>query len=185
MFKLGSYRKNLITQPRMGPSQGFVTGVFFFVLSSVTYYGLFYCIIRFVLHHWRLYFSIRFEFQVKSCFRKTLCGLPWNVTRDVGWTLGELSGSGWSVKLAEVSVSVDLFLQCPSQVGTESSLSLVRRLVRIGKKVVITELGDWDMRAEHKQYIFKAITKTFDKPESLAISTISQKHLYQRFIKVN
>ena len=38
------------------------------------------------------------------------------------------------------------------------------------------------MRAEHKQYIFKAITKTFDKPELLAISTISQKHLYQRFM---
>ena len=38
------------------------------------------------------------------------------------------------------------------------------------------------MHAEHKQYIFKAITKTFDKPESLAISTISQKHLYQRFM---
>ena len=47
------------------------------------------------------------------------------------------------MKLAEfeVSVSVDLFLQCPSQVGTESSLSLTRRLVRIGE-VVIAELGD-------------------------------------------
>ena len=111
--------------------------------------------------------------------------VAWNVTRDVGWTLGELSGWGWSVKLAEVSVSVDLFLQCPSQVAAESSLSPARRLVRIGEKVVIAELGDWDMHAEHKQYIFKAITKTFDKPESLAIDTISQKHLYQRFIKVN
>ena len=109
----------------------------------------------------------------------------WNVTRDFGWTLGELSGWGWPVKLAEVSVSVDLFLQCPSQVAAESSLSQARRLVRIGKKVVIAELGDWDMHSEHKQYIFKAITKTFDKPESLAISTISEKHLYQRFIKVN
>ena len=35
------------------------------------------------------------------------------------------------MKLAEVSVSVDLFLQCPSQVAAESSLSLARRLVRI------------------------------------------------------
>ena len=56
------------------------------------------------------------------------------------------------MKLAEVSVSVDLFIQCPSQVATESSLSLARRLVRIGEKVVITELGDWDMHAKHKQY---------------------------------
>ena len=44
------------------------------------------------------------------------------------------------MKLAEVSVSVDLFLQCPSQVAAESSLSLARRLVRIGEKVVIAEL---------------------------------------------
>ena len=72
------------------------------------------------------------------------------------------------MKLAEVSASVDLFLQCPSQVAAESSLSLARRLVRIGEKVVIAELGDLDMYAEHKQYIFKAITKTFDKPELLA-----------------
>ena len=43
------------------------------------------------------------------------------------------------MKLVEVSVSVDLFLQCPSQVGAESSLSLAR-LVRIGEKVVIAEL---------------------------------------------
>ena len=43
------------------------------------------------------------------------------------------------MKLAEVSVSVDLFLQWPSQVGAESSLSLARRL---GEKVVIAELGD-------------------------------------------
>ena len=46
------------------------------------------------------------------------------------------------MKLAEVSASVDLFLQCLSQVATESSLSLARRLVRIGEKVVIAELGD-------------------------------------------
>ena len=46
------------------------------------------------------------------------------------------------MKLAEVSVSVDLVLQCPSQVATESSLSLARRLVRIGDKIVIAELGD-------------------------------------------
>ena len=46
------------------------------------------------------------------------------------------------MKLAEVSVSVDLFLQCPSQVGAESSLSLARHLVIIGEKVVIAELGD-------------------------------------------
>ena len=46
------------------------------------------------------------------------------------------------MKLAEVSVSVDLFLQCPSHVGAESSLSVARRLVRIGEKVVIAELGD-------------------------------------------
>ena len=46
------------------------------------------------------------------------------------------------MKLAEVSVSVDLFLQYPSQVAAESSLSLAQRLVRIGKKVVIAELGD-------------------------------------------
>ena len=45
----------LITRPRMGPSLGFVTDVFlFFVLSSVTYYGLFYCTIEFVMRHWRL-----------------------------------------------------------------------------------------------------------------------------------
>ena len=42
------------------------------------------------------------------------------------------------MKLAKVSVSVDLFLQCPSQVAAESSLSLARRLV----KIVIAELGD-------------------------------------------
>ena len=35
----------------MGPSLGFVTDVL--VLSCVTYYGLFYCIIGFVLHHCR------------------------------------------------------------------------------------------------------------------------------------
>ena len=114
-----------------------------------------------VLHHWRLFFSIRFEFQVirKGCEgsgddswsdAESLCDsdgnsnvkcgkvvsgkrcVAWNVTRDVGWTLGELSRWGWSVKLAEVSVSVDLFLQCPSQVAAESSLSLARRLARIG-----------------------------------------------------
>ena len=44
------------------------------------------------------------------------------------------------MKLAEVSVSV--FLQCPSQVAAESNLSLARRLVRIGEKVVIAEFGD-------------------------------------------
>ena len=149
-----------------------------------------------LLHHWRLFFSIRFEFQVirKGCEGsgddswsdvESLCDsdgnsnmkcgevvsgkrVAWNVTRDVGWTLGELSGWGRAVKLAEVSVSVDLFLQCPSQVAAESSLSLARRLVRIGDKIIIAELGNWDMHAEHKQYIFKAITKTFDKPESLA-----------------
>ena len=46
------------------------------------------------------------------------------------------------MKLAEVSVSVDLFLKCPSQIAAELSLSLVRHLVRIGEKVVIAELGD-------------------------------------------
>ena len=46
------------------------------------------------------------------------------------------------MKLAEVSVSVDLFLQCPLQVAAESSLSLARRLVGIGDKIVIAELGD-------------------------------------------
>ena len=46
------------------------------------------------------------------------------------------------MKLAEVSVSVDLFLKCPSQVAAKSSLSLARRLVRIREKVVIAELGD-------------------------------------------
>ena len=46
------------------------------------------------------------------------------------------------MKLAEVSVSVDLFLQCPSQVDAESSLSQARHFVRIGEKVVIAELGD-------------------------------------------
>ena len=105
-----------------------------------------------VLHHRRLFFSIRFEFQVirKGCEgsgddswsdAESLCDsdgdsnvkcgevvsgkrcVAWNVTRDVGWTLGELSGWGWSVKLAEVSVRVDLFLQCPSQVAAELSLS--------------------------------------------------------------
>ena len=42
------------------------------------------------------------------------------------------------MKLAEVSASVDLFLQCPLQLAAESSLSLAQRLV----KVVIAELGD-------------------------------------------
>ena len=46
------------------------------------------------------------------------------------------------MKLAEVSVSVDLFLQCPSQVTAESSLSLARRLFRIGENIVIAELDD-------------------------------------------
>ena len=46
------------------------------------------------------------------------------------------------MKLTEVSVSVDLFLQCPSQVAAESSLSLAQRLVRIGDKIVIAEHGD-------------------------------------------
>ena len=46
------------------------------------------------------------------------------------------------MKLAEVSASVDLFLHCPSQVAAESSLSLARRLFRIGDKIVIAELGD-------------------------------------------
>ena len=46
------------------------------------------------------------------------------------------------MKLAEVSVSVDLFLQCPAQVAAESSLSLARRLVRNGEKILIAELGD-------------------------------------------
>ena len=41
----------------MGPILGFVTDVFFLVLSCVTYYGLVYCTIGFV-------FSILFEFQV-------------------------------------------------------------------------------------------------------------------------
>ena len=54
------------------------------------------------------------------------------------------------MKLAEVSVSVDLFLQCLSQVAAELSLSQARRLVRIGEKVVIAELGNRDMHAEHK-----------------------------------
>ena len=43
---------------------------------------------------------------------------------------------------AEVSMNVDLFLQCPSQVAAESSLSLARRLVRIGENIVIARLGD-------------------------------------------
>ena len=46
------------------------------------------------------------------------------------------------MKLAGVLVSVDLFLQCLSQVAAESSLSLARRLVRIGDKIIIAELGD-------------------------------------------
>ena len=46
------------------------------------------------------------------------------------------------MKLAEVSISVGLFLQYPSQVAAELSLSRAQRLVRIGKKVVIAELGD-------------------------------------------
>ena len=46
------------------------------------------------------------------------------------------------MKFAEVSVSVNLFVQCPSQVAAESSLSHARRLVRIGEIVVIAELGD-------------------------------------------
>ena len=38
----------------MGPSLGFVTDVFFLVLTCVTYYGLLYCTIGFVLCHcWR------------------------------------------------------------------------------------------------------------------------------------
>ena len=46
------------------------------------------------------------------------------------------------MKLAEVPVHVDLFLQCPSQVAAESSLSLALGLVRIGEKVVIADLSD-------------------------------------------
>ena len=46
------------------------------------------------------------------------------------------------MKLAEVSVSVDLFLQCLLQVAAESNLSLACCLVRIGEKVVIAEVGD-------------------------------------------
>ena len=46
------------------------------------------------------------------------------------------------MKLAGVLVSVDLFLQCLLQVAAESSLSLARRLVRIGDKIIIAELGD-------------------------------------------
>ena len=46
------------------------------------------------------------------------------------------------MKLAEVSVSVDLFLQCLLQVGAELSLSLAPHLVRIGEKVIIAELSD-------------------------------------------
>ena len=46
------------------------------------------------------------------------------------------------MKLAEVLVSVNLFLQCPLQVAKESSLSLARHLVQIGEKVVIAELGN-------------------------------------------
>ena len=40
----------------MGPSLGFVTNVWFFLVSTcVTYYGLFYCTIWFVMRHcWRL-----------------------------------------------------------------------------------------------------------------------------------
>ena len=65
----------------MGPSLGFVTNVWVFLVSTcVTYYGVFYCTIWFVKRHcWRLTaplnlycaqcFSILFEFQVigKGC----------------------------------------------------------------------------------------------------------------------
>ena len=69
--------EQIITRPRLGPSLGFVTDVL--VLSCVTYYGLFYCTIGFVLRIvavnctigvvLRQCFSILFEFQVirKGC----------------------------------------------------------------------------------------------------------------------
>ena len=105
----------------------------------------------------------------KGCWLNARRTKRMRMVGEVGWSIGECR----------------FILTMPVQVDAESSLSLARHLVRIGEKVVIAELGDWDMHEEHKQYIFRAITKTFDKPESLAISTISQKHLYQRFIKVN
>ena len=56
----------VITRSRMGPSLGFVSNVFILGSNSVTYYGLFYCTIGFVL---RQCFSMLFEFQVirKGC----------------------------------------------------------------------------------------------------------------------
>ena len=59
----------------MGPSLGFVSNVYFFsgrpllhiMVCSIASFDLYYAIV--VLHHWRLFFSIRFEFQVikKDC----------------------------------------------------------------------------------------------------------------------
>ena len=37
-----------------GSESRFCDRCFFLVLSCVTYYGLFYCTMGFVLHHWRL-----------------------------------------------------------------------------------------------------------------------------------
>ena len=96
-----------------------------------------------------------------SCFRKTLCGLKRNkgcwlnarrtkrmrLGGEVGWSIGECR----------------FIFTMPVAGCRRIEFILARRLV----KVVIAELGDWDMHAEHKQYIFKAITKTFNKPESL------------------
>ena len=52
-----------------GSESRFRDRCFFFVSNYETYYGLFYCTIRVVLLHWRLFFSIQFEFQVirKGC----------------------------------------------------------------------------------------------------------------------
>ena len=68
---------SFITRPRMGPSLGFVTDVLCVcvcvcVWSCVTYYGLFYCTIGFVLRHClslQHCFWILFEFQMirKGC----------------------------------------------------------------------------------------------------------------------
>ena len=55
-----------ITRPRIGPSLGFVTDVFFCVLSSVTYYGLFYCTIGFVIRLWSLIASLELYCAIVS-----------------------------------------------------------------------------------------------------------------------
>ena len=86
---------NVFTRPRMGPSLGFVSNVFFLGSTSVTYYGLFYCIIWFVLRHcWSLIapldlycanvsqYYLSFKLSGKVVFFPLLCHLSFLFVRS-------------------------------------------------------------------------------------------------------